>query len=231
MVSLIFDLIALALIIIMVTISAKKGFLSGVVSFVGWIVSAFIAKTFCTVAADYIYSGLIQDKIYNAVVSSLENHTPSISSSYSELFASLPESLQSLLGSIDPETINSVFGDPNRTLESVALQLSQDVIGPVVMTMLIALSFIVIFLICMLVVKFLAGLFTGVKKIPVIGPLNTMLGGVIGAAEAVIVLYIVKVIIEFITTAAGGNLFGLTFEDFSNSYVFQFFSLNFRGLL
>jgi len=231
MVSLIFDLIALALIIIMVAVSAKKGFLSGVVSFIGWIVSAFVAKAFCTVVADYVYNGLIQDKIYNAVLSALENYTPSLSSSYSELFASLPESLQSILGSVDPELLNSAFSDPLRTSETVALQLTQDVVGPVVMTMLIALSFIVIFLLCMLIVKLLAGLFKGVKKIPVIGPINTFLGGVIGAIEAVIILYLVKITIEFVTTAAGGNLFGLTFADFSSSYIFQFFNLNFRGLL
>ena len=49
MVSLIVDLIAVTLIIIMVIISARKGFLSGLVSFVGWLVSAFVAHTFCTV--------------------------------------------------------------------------------------------------------------------------------------------------------------------------------------
>ncbi len=231
MVSLIVDLVAVTLIIIMVIVSARKGFLSGLVSFVGWLVSAFVAHTFCTVIADYVYINFIKSKIYSAVFNALSNHTPSISSSYSDFFESLPESLRTLLGSVDPETLNEIFSDPQRTIESVSLQICEDVIGPVVMTLLVALSFIIIFLLCMLIVNLLARLFKGVRKIPIIGPINTFLGGVIGVAEAVIVIYVIKIIIEFVTTAAGGNFFGLAPDDFSNSYIFKILDFNFRGLL
>lgn len=231
MVSLIVDLIAVALIIIMVIISARKGFLSGVLSFVGWLVSAFVAKTFCTVVADYLYINFIKSKIYDAVFNALSSYAPSLSSSYSDFFESLPESLRTLLGSADPEVLNSIFSNPHSTLESVSSQMSEDVIGPIVLTLFVALSFIVIFLLCMFIAKLLAGLFKGVRKIPIIGPINTFLGGVVGVAEAVIIIYVIKIIIEFVTTASGGNLFGLTPDDFSNSYIFKIFDFNFRGLL
>lgn len=231
MVSLIVDLIAVALIIIMVVLSARKGFLSGFVSFVGWLVSAFVANTFCTVIADYVYINFIHSKIYDAVFDALSNHTLSVSSSYSDFFESLPESLRTLLGSVDPEVLNKIFSDPQRTLESVSSQICEDIIGPIVMTLLVALSFIVIFLICMFIVNLLARLFKGVRKIPIIGPINTFFGGVIGVAEAIIIIYVIKIVIEFVTTAAGGNFFGLASDDFSNSYIFKIFDFKFRGLL
>ena len=231
MVSLIVDLIAVALIITIVIVSARKGFLSGFVSFVGWLVSAFVANTFCTVIADYLYLNFIKSRIYNVVFNAVSNRSSSLSSTYSDLFESLPEALRTLLGSADPEALNTIFSDPQRTIESISLQITDDVIGPVVMTLLVALSFIVIFLLCMLVVKLLANLFKGVRKIPIIGPINTFFGGVIGVAEAIIIIYVIKIVFEFVITAAGGNLFGLVPEDFSNSYVFKIFDFNFRGLL
>ena len=174
--SLIIDLIAISIIIVTIVISAKKGFLSEVVSFVGWLVSAIVAKIFCTPVADYVYVNFIKDKIYTSILNSLGEKTASLSSSYSDFIASLPESIQKLLGNADLNNLNTLFDDPTRSPEAVALELSENVIGPMVITILSALAFILIFLICIFIVKLLAQLFKGVKKIPVIGPLNSFLG-------------------------------------------------------
>ena len=225
MVPLIFDIIAIVLIVIMIIVSAKKGFLSGLLSFAGWIISALVAKAFCGVVSNFLYSSLIKNKVYTTILAALEEQGASLSSSYSNFLESLPETIRSFLGSADSETLNSIFA--NSEIETVATRLCEDVVGPVILTMLTALAFIVIFLITLLIVKLFARLFKGVKKIPIIGPINTFLGGVAGAVEAIIIIYILKMVIEFSTAVAGGTLFGLTIDDFSGSYIFQFF--NFRG--
>lgn len=225
----VFDIIAVLLIVTTIIISAKKGFLAGLLSFVGWIVSALVAKAFCGIISNYAYTSFVKERIYSAVFTALEGHGESLASSYTDFFQSLPESIQTLLGSVDPNVLNSVFADPNRSLETVTTQISEDIIGPIVISMLTAIAFIVVFLICMLLVKVFVKLFKGIKKIPIIGPINTFLGGVIGAIEAVIIIYILTIALDFVTTASGGTLFGLTLDDFSNSYVFQL--LDFRGLI
>lgn len=229
--SLIIDLVALSIIIVTIVISARKGFLSEIVSFIGWLVSAIVAKVFCTVVADYVYINFVKEKIYTSILNSLGERTASLSSSYSDFFASLPESIQKLLGNSDLSNLNTLFDDPSRSSETIALELSENVIGPIVMTLLTALAFILIFLICIFVVKLLAKLFIGVRKIPVIGSLNTFLGILIGIIKAVIVLYLLKMIAEFVLTSAGGNLFGISTVDFSKSYILKILNFDFRGLI
>lgn len=225
----VFDIIAVLLIVTTIIISAKKGFLSGLFSFAGWLISAFVAKTFCTVSADFVYNALLKNKIYTTVLSAIEQHSADLSTSYNEFIESLPETIQKLLESADIDALGSILSDSGSSLETIAARVSEEVVGPVVLTLLTAIAFILIFVVTLFVVKLFARLFKGVKKIPLIGPINTFLGGVTGAIEAVIIIYILKIVIEFVTTALGGNLFGLTLDDFSNSYVFQL--LSFRGLL
>ena len=221
-----FDIAATVWIVIMDSVSSKKGFLSGRSSFAGWIISALVAKAFCGVVSNFLYSSLIKNKVYTTILAALEEQGASLSSSYSNFLESLPEAFRSFLGSADSETLNSIFANYSE-IETVATRICEDVVGPMILTMLTALAFIVIFLITLLIVKLFARLFKGVKKIPVIGPINTFLGGVAGAIEAIIIIYILKMVIEFSTAVAGGTLFGLTINDFSNSYIFQIF--NFRG--
>ena len=229
--SLIIDLVALSIIIVTVIISAKRGFLSEVVSFVGWLVSAIVAKVFCTVIADYVYINFIKERIYTSILNSLGERAVSLSSSYSDFITSLPESIQKLLENADLTNLNAIFEDPSRSAETVALELSENVIGPIVMTILTALAFIVVFLICIFIVKLLARLFKSVRKIPVIGPLNSFLGVLIGIIKAVIILYLIKMVAEFALTSAGGNLFGISVDDFSKSYIFKILNFDFRGLI
>ena len=231
MTSLTIDLVALSIIIITVIISARRGFLSEVVSFVGWLVSAIVAKISCTIIADYIYINFIKDKIYSSVLASLEEKTVSISSSYSDFISSLPEAIQKLLGNADLSNLNAIFEDPSRSAETVALEFSDSIIGPIITTILTALAFILVFLLCLFIVKLLSKLFKGIRKIPVIGPLNTFLGILIGIIKALIILYLIKMIVEFVLTSAGGNLFGISVNDFSKSYILKILNFDFRGLI
>lgn len=233
MTSLIIDLIALLIIILIIVISAKRGFLSGVVSFVGWIVSVLAANQLCKPAANYIYSNLVRSRVHDAVLNSLDGASASLSSSYSDILNLLPESIKNLIGGeTAQEAINAVLGSSaGAAPETTAQALTDEVIGPIIITLLSAVAFIIIFLVCSLVVKLLSGVFRGVHKIPIIGPLNTMLGAVIGAVEAVILLYVIGVAIRFLITASGGSLFGLTAEDFNNTYTYNILNFNFRGLL
>ncbi len=231
MTSLIIDIIALSIIIVTIVISAKRGFLSEVVSFVGWLVSAIVAKISCTVIADYVYINFIKDKIYTAVLNSIEEKSVSLSSSYVDFISSLPEPIQKLLGNADLSNLNAIFDDPSRSPQTIASEFSESVIGPIVMTILTALAFILVFLICIFIVKLLSQLFKGVRKIPIIGPLNSFLGILIGVIKAIIILYLLKMIADFVLTSAGGNLLGVSIEDFSKSYILKILNFDFRGLL
>ena len=52
-------------------------------------------------------------------------------------------------------------------------------------------AFLIIFLLAMLIVQALAKLTRNVNRVPVVGGVNRVLGGVLGAAEAFLICYLI----------------------------------------
>ena len=101
----------------------------------------------------------------------------------------LAEKLQTfveLLDRIDPtNTIITSAGDALRT---------------VMVALLTMVAFLIIFLLAMVIVKALARLTRNVNRVPVVGGVNRLLGGVLGAAEAFLLCYLIGMAVTVLIT-------------------------------
>ena len=99
----------------------------------------------------------------------------------------LAERLQTaLLDRIDPtDTISAAAGDALRT---------------VMVAFLTMVAFLIIFLLAMLIVRALAKLTRNVNRVPVVGGVNRVLGGVLGAAEAFLLCYLLGMAVTVLIT-------------------------------
>ncbi len=227
-VSVIFDIIALVLAIFIIARSASKGFISSIISFFGGLASLILSSFLSRPLAEYIYGLFLKDKIISSITESIGNVS---TNSASEFLNSLEQSVQSLPSPIvalfqsnGQSVVDIVTNNLGQGVQTIAEDLSLKIIEPLFITLISTVFFIILFIILSLVFNLLSKLFVGIKKIPVIGKINSILGAVFGILYSLIILYVVYVVLYFLSTVFNLSLPYVTQETLQGSYIFGWLS-------
>lgn len=160
--SLIWDAALAALILFVVIRSVRGGFVSSFIHLLGVAASCIVAALTAGKAAAWLYDGYLAERVEQSVSDSLREKL---------------EAFAGLLDRIDPtDTISATAGDAVRTMA---------------VSLLTMVAFLIIFLLAMLIVRALVKLTRSVNRVPVVGGINRLLGGVLGAAEAFLLCYLI----------------------------------------
>ena len=160
--SLIWDAALAALILFVVIRSVRRGFVSSFIHLLGVVASCIVAALTAGKAAAWLYDGYLAERVEQSVSDSLREKL---------------EAFAGLLDRIDPtDTISAAAGDAVRTMA---------------VSLLTMVAFLIIFLLAMLIVRALVKLARSVNRVPVVGGINRLLGGVLGAAEAFLLCYLI----------------------------------------
>lgn len=160
--SLIWDAALAALILFVVIRSIRGGFVSSFIHLLGVAASCIVAALTAGKAAAWLYDGYLAERVEQSVSDSLREKL---------------EAFAGLLDRIDPtDTISAAAGDAVRTMA---------------VSLLTMVAFLIIFLLAMLIVRALVKLTRSVNRVPVVGGINRLLGGVLGAAEAFLLCYLI----------------------------------------
>lgn len=169
--SLIWDLALIALILFVVIRSVGRGFISSFIHLLGLAASCIVAALLSGRAAAWVYDGFLAEKLQTAVSDALQQKL---------------QTFVELLDRIDPtNTIITSAGDALRT---------------VMVALLTMVAFLIIFLLAMVIVKALARLTRNVNRVPVVGGVNRLLGGILGAAEAFLLCYLIGMAVTVLIT-------------------------------
>ena len=82
---------------------------------------------------------------------------------------------------------------------------------------------LLIFVICVIIVKMIASLFKRFYKIPILGPVNSFLGGAVGVLKAAVLLYILAVAASFAVSVTANQLSWFNTDIISHSHIFSGF--------
>lgn len=160
--SLIWDLALIAVILFVMIRSVGRGFVSSFIHLLGLAAACIVAALLSGKAAAWLYDGYLAERLQTAVSDTLRQKL---------------QTFAELLDRIDPtDTITGAAGDALRT---------------VMVALLTMVAFLVIFLVAMVIVRALAKLTRNVNRVPVVGGVNRVLGGVLGAAEAFLLCYLI----------------------------------------
>lgn len=169
--SLIWDLALIALILFVVIRSVGRGFVSSFIHLLGLAASCIVAALLSGRAAAWVYDGFLAEKLQTAVSDALQQKL---------------QTFVELLDRIDPtDTIITSARDALRT---------------VMVALLTMVAFLIIFLLAMVIVKALARLTRNVNRVPVVGGVNRLLGGILGAAEAFLLCYLIGMAVTVLIT-------------------------------
>ncbi len=214
------DLFALLIMIMLVWDCARKGFMRKILSFLGAVASAVSAAFFSEPVARWLYDVLVRDLI-RAVLSRriAKSLGEGLSATAGGLLTALPKWASRMAnGDADlplPQAADQILPVVEELIDAILAQ-------PVLM-LLRGLSFFAIFTLCSLFVRYVVRMFNGVNFLPLLGPVNTVLGGVLGVGQALIVLYLLAVVAHVFVAYSGGGT-GL-FSEYSlrEGFLFGFF--------
>ena len=160
--SLIWDAALAALILFVVIRSVRRGFVSSFIHLLGVAASCIVAALTAGKAAAWLYDGYLAERVEQSVSDSLREKL---------------EAFAGLLDRIDPtDTISAAAGDAVRTMA---------------VSLLTMVAFLIIFLLAMLIVRALVKLARSGNRVPVVGGINRLPGGAMGAVEAFLLCYLI----------------------------------------
>lgn len=195
-----FDLFTVLLILVYIFKSYNLGFVKTLIYFAGNIISLIISYYFGKILALGAYTMFIASQIEEIAISvATKISTQTAPAMILEtLLEQLPESLE--------ETALSYLGGRENAIDFIAQQTSQTYapINELVTTVLKSLAIfllqamfcLILFFICTIAVNIIAKIVGKVFTLPIVGPLNSILGGVLGLLQALIILFIAGFVIN-----------------------------------
>ena len=213
---LIYDIAVVLIIVITTAAAIKKGFVYTLVNFAGYVVSFFASFILSRFLSEIICTKLIAPSLYEKLAQSIQSAGNDIAAGIDRFMDSLPAFLSGTV------TIPDYGAAGHMDVSSVASSISDNVIMPAVISIVSAFLFVVIFSLLLFIVRRAADITKFVRHIPVIGFVNKILGGVMGAVKGMIIAYIFFCAVGLLSLAFGDSVKLLSHDVIYSSYIFNF---------
>lgn len=204
------DIVIIVLFVLVVGMAYKKGFLSTIIDTFALAISAVVSYMFCEPVAESVYNLFVRSLVETRFTRVLENvsSTLSVTDKVNAMIEGLPPSavkLAEVMGVNFNSLTNSVAMGGNLS-DDALIKLAVDKIGhPIMINVTEVVTFILMFVVITIALKFLAGLFKKANDIPLLGKLNAGLGGVIGVVKAVAIIFVACTAFYFIAGMSGAE--------------------------
>ncbi len=182
--SIILDLIVLAIVALFAFLSAKKGFVRTLIEIVGFVLVILFANSVSPMLSNATYDKLIEPAIIESVQNiNIEENANLITQ------VNLPDFVSKILGEgIDLQAFQATVQENiNNGVESAVSSASQAVIKPVVTGVITIIYALIIIVVLLIVVSFLATLINKLFSFSLIGKANKILGAVLGVIKGIII--------------------------------------------
>lgn len=202
------DVIIIALAVLVIVRSSKKGFVSSLIDTFSMVLASIASYMVTPKVAQFVYDSFIKDSVSKGFEKVLDeiNVNAAINEKIDAMVASLPTSAVNLAESLGIINLNAISSgihmsgaiDNTQLISQVLNDLAYNVMITITKVVVFFLLFIVITLLLRVISKFLEN----VNKIPLIGKLNSGLGGVLGIVKAAIIVLVVCTVMYFIASSS-----------------------------
>lgn len=193
--SIIYDVIAIVIVINCISRGAKDGFAKTAIRTVGYFCSAIAALVISSIAAALIYSLVIEPEIISHIENAISGavDAESILDGITSAIEGLP-AISGLLfdfSGVAEGLAQSLDLDYSAIAKNVSETVTEPVVVPIIKTLIFAFSLIVLFSAVSLIAKGSKV----VNDVPVIGKANGFFGGVFGVLNGILMLCLAAVIL------------------------------------
>ncbi len=207
----------------------RNGFLRSVVSLVGTILVVAASLYLSGKLAGWIFTAFIKTPLLECTEKFFSSHLDinEISPAISEFLEQLPNFLSEMLfreyGG-QQNFLESLQSGAIHTVTDFSNVLVDRVISPLIISLLQACICLILFIVGMILVRIIANLFRGFYSIPILGGINSLLGGLLGAVQAAIMLYILALLVKFMITMSGSQWEWLNWDVLASTHILRFFA-------
>ena len=218
--SIVLDLIIIAIILFFIITSAKRGFVKVLIETVGFIAAVILAFTISTPLAEATYDKIIEPPVVKAAVNAVGE------SAEHEAWNALPDFLinseSAFFGSTGNSFTEKITANLSDGVEKAVITASQEVVKPVASKIISLPYSIVLVIVLSVMVKFLARLINKLFSFSIVGSLNRTLGGVVGAVKGFIVAFILCAVVSLILSFTGKPFLIFSEDTINQTYLFKF---------
>ena len=202
------DAIIIAIIAIVIVRSSKKGFVSSLIDTFAMIIATIVSYMFTPEVSQFVYDSFIKNSVskgFEKVLDDMNTNT-AVADKVDAMIASLPESAVNLADSLGIINLNSIGAGIHMSGVIDDSQLITTVLNDFAYNIMITITkivvFFILFVVATLVLRMVSNFLENINKIPLIGKLNSTLGGVLGVAKALIIILVVCTVMYFIVSSS-----------------------------
>lgn len=218
--TIVLDIILVAVIVLSAFLGSRRGFMRVLLELIGFIAVILLASWASKQLAPVIFEKHIGPGIEQKIEQNLD-----VDCDVSQLYQSLPSYLTFALDTsgMDEETVQNFV---NEQLESgskdIAPAITDNVVRPILTSVISAVLMFAIFLIGMFLVRLLARWINSlIRHTPIVGKLNTLLGTVFGALKGIIIAMALVWLLGALTSLLPEGLLGITNQTVQDAQLCQ----------
>ena len=219
------DIIIIAVFALLFFIDFKRGIAITILNVAGVALTGFLAYHISNFLASWVYTAFVQQTLTTNLQQMID--TQGINSAIANSFSALPNWVMGMLGfflsifGLDSSVYTNDFQVPNSAAAAVSTSV-ENLIQPVITGMFRLVIGVVLSIIIFIIIKILVKKLAIVFKIPVVKQINKLLGGVLGLAEAAILVFFVVNIFSGVLEFSNPEMLN---NPMISGAVFKFFSV------
>ena len=219
------DIIIIAVFALLFFIDFKRGIAITILNVAGVALTGFLAYHISNFLASWVYTAFVQQTLTTNLQQMID--TQGINSAIANSFSALPNWVMGMLGfflsifGLDSSVYTNDFRVPNSAAAAVSTSV-ENLIQPVITGMFRLVIGVVISIIIFIIIKILVKKLARVFKIPVVKQINKLLGGVLGLAEAAILVFFAVNIFSGVLEFSNPEMLN---NPMISGTVFKFFSV------
>ena len=219
------DIIIIAVFALLFFIDFKRGIAITILNVAGVALTGFLAYHISNFLASWVYTAFVQQTLTTNLQQMID--TQGINSAIANSFSALPNWVMGMLGfflsifGLDSSVYTNDFQVPNSAAAAVSASV-ENLIRPVITGMFRLVIGVVISIIIFIIIKILVKKLARVFKIPVVKQINKLLGGVLGLAEAAILVFFAVNIFSGVLEFSNPEMLN---NPMISGAVFKFFSV------
>lgn len=219
------DIIIIAVFALLFFIDFKRGIAITILNIAGVALTGFLAYHISNFLASWVYTAFVQQTLTTNLQQMID--TQGINSAIANSFSALPNWVMGMLGfflsifGLDSSVYTNDFQVPNSAAAAVSTSVG-NLIQPVITGMFRLVIGVVISIIIFIIIKILVKKLARVFKIPVVKQINKLLGGVLGLAEAAILVFFAVNIFSGVLEFSNPEMLN---NPMISGAVFKFFSI------